>query len=159
MAKPANPTAAFVSATQLAQCLDVSRPYISKLETENVLQRAQKGYPLGASIIAYIRHLRRVRQQSLQATATAEFQRAKAEWLALRIAEHRREHMLTAECESMLDEAVGVTLTHMSSLPALLFPTDLQGRRRAEAVIIQIRRAIADECRRRADAYEESCGQ
>jgi hypothetical protein len=88
--------------------------------------------------------LRRSQQHSPQATATADFQRAKAEWLALRIAKHKREHILTAECDSMLDEAVGIPLTHMSSIPALLFPTDLPVRRRAEAIVLQIRQAIAD---------------
>lgn len=54
----------------------------------------------------------------------------------------------------MLDIAVGITLTHMSSIPALLFPTDLLGRSRAEAIILQIRQAIADEGQRRADVGE-----
>jgi hypothetical protein len=83
--------AAFVSATRLADYLDLSRPNINKLEAENVLQRSPKGYPLGASIVTVVRHLRRARQHSPQATATADFQRAKAEWLALRIAKHKRE--------------------------------------------------------------------
>jgi hypothetical protein len=50
----ANPMAAFVSATQMAQRLDLSRPYTNRLESENILQRLPKGYLLGASIIAYI---------------------------------------------------------------------------------------------------------
>jgi hypothetical protein len=54
----------------------------------------------------------------------------------------------------MLDEAVGIPLTHMSSIPALLFPTDLPDRRRAEAIVLQIGQASADECQRRADVEE-----
>jgi len=50
----ANPMAAFVSATQKAQGLDLSRSYTNRLESETILQRSAKGYPLGASIIAYI---------------------------------------------------------------------------------------------------------
>jgi hypothetical protein len=38
--------------------------------------------------------------------------------------------------------------------PGASVSDDLPGRRRAEAVISQVRRTIADECQRRADTYE-----
>jgi hypothetical protein len=61
---------------------------------------------------------------------------------------------LASEADAVLEEAVGITLKHISSIPALLYQTDLPGRRRAEAVIFRVRQAMADECQRRADKYE-----
>lgn len=64
MAKNAAKEAAerFVSATELAQWIDVSRPYVNK--REGVVRRTPKGYPLSRSIIDYVRHLRRERPPS-----------------------------------------------------------------------------------------------
>jgi predicted DNA-binding transcriptional regulator AlpA len=59
----------FVSATELAQWIDVSRPYVTKLESEGVLRRTPKGYPLGRSVIDYVCHLRRERLPSPRAAA------------------------------------------------------------------------------------------
>jgi len=85
-AKPAT-----VSASALAQHLDCSRTYIGKLEAEGVIQRQGDGFSLDQSRVAYLRHLRRERQQSPRSEADADFQRAKAELIRLRIAEKRRE--------------------------------------------------------------------
>jgi len=55
MAKNAAKTSErFVSATELARSIDVSRPYINKLESEGVIRRTPKGFPLDASVIDYI---------------------------------------------------------------------------------------------------------
>ena len=53
-----------VSASALAQHLDCSRTYIGKLEAEGVIQRQGDGFPLDQSRVAYLRYLRRERQQS-----------------------------------------------------------------------------------------------
>jgi hypothetical protein len=54
MAKNAAKTSErFVSATELARSIDVSRPY-NKLESEGVIRRTPKGFPLDASVIDYI---------------------------------------------------------------------------------------------------------
>jgi hypothetical protein len=58
-AKPAT-----VSASALALHLDCSRTYIGKLEAEGVIQRQGDGFPLDQSRVAYLRYLRRERQQS-----------------------------------------------------------------------------------------------
>ena len=55
---------ATVSASALAQHLDCSRTYIGKLEAEGVIQRQGDGFPLDQSRVAYLRYLRRERQQS-----------------------------------------------------------------------------------------------
>ena len=53
-----------VSASALALHLDCSRTYISKLEADGVIQRQGDGFPLDQSRVAYLRYLRRERQQS-----------------------------------------------------------------------------------------------
>jgi hypothetical protein len=62
--------------------------------------------------------------------------------------------MPTSECEHIIDTAVGIVLTNLHSIPARLFPLDIQGRRRAEGVIFEIRKTIADQCLRRAQDCE-----
>ena len=53
-----------VSASELARHLDCSRTYIGKLEAEGVLHRDGGGFPVDESRVAYLRCLRRERQQS-----------------------------------------------------------------------------------------------
>ena len=53
-----------VSASALALHLDCTRTYIGKLEAEGVIQRQSSGFPLDQSRAAYLRYLRRERQQS-----------------------------------------------------------------------------------------------
>ena len=144
----------FVTATELAQRIEVSRPYINKLESEGVLRRTPKGFPLDASVIDYIRHLRRERPPSPRAAADAELAKAKARWLDLRVKEKEGSLMPTSECEHIIDTAVGIVLTNLHSIPPRLFPLDIQGRRRAEGAIFEIRKTIADQCLRRAEDCE-----
>jgi hypothetical protein len=47
-----------------AQHLDCSRTYIGKLEAEGVIQRQGDGFPLDQCRVAYLRFLRRERQQA-----------------------------------------------------------------------------------------------
>src|SRR5262245_41991855 len=58
--------------------------------------------------------------------------------------------------EATLDAAAGITLTVLSGLPGRLFPTagELQARRRAESIILDVRREIASKCLRRAEECE-----
>jgi hypothetical protein len=62
---------ATVSASALAQHLACSRTYIGKLEAEGVIQRQGDGFPLDQSRVAYLRYLRRERQQSPRTEADA----------------------------------------------------------------------------------------
>jgi len=64
---PVTEGSATVSASALAAHLDCTRTYIGKLEAEGVIQRQGDGFPLDQSRVAYLRHLRRERQQSLGA--------------------------------------------------------------------------------------------
>ena len=110
----------------------------------------QKGFPLDASVIDYIRHLRRERPPSPRAVAEL----AKARWLDLRVREKEGSLMPTSECEHIIDTAIDIVLTNLHSVPPRLFPLDIQGRRRAEGVIHEIRNIIADHCLRRAQECE-----
>jgi hypothetical protein len=85
-------TLATASASALALHLDCSRAYIGKLEAEGVIQRQGDGFPLDLSRVAYLRYLRRERQQSPRAAADAT-------------------HL------AVIDGIAGVTLTALLSLP------------------------------------------
>ena len=75
VSRPRSRKPATVSASALAQHLDCSRTYIGKLEAEGVIQRQGDGFPLDQSRVAYLRYLRRERQQSPRAEADAEHAR------------------------------------------------------------------------------------
>ena len=61
---------ATVSASALALHLDCSRAYIGTLEAQGVIQRQSGGFSLDGSRVAYLRFLRRERQQSPRARLT-----------------------------------------------------------------------------------------
>ena len=63
--------------------------YIGKLEAEGVIQRQGDGFPLDQSRVAYLRYLRRERQQSPRSEADADHVKAKTEMLQLRLMEKR----------------------------------------------------------------------
>jgi hypothetical protein len=142
--RPANP--ATVSASGLAQHLDCSRTYIGKLEVEGVIQRQGDGFPLDQSRVAYLRYLRRERQQSPRATADAEHASAKAALLRIRIEEKKRELVPLDVYESMIDQMAGLVLTKLGGWPARVAGHDLGLRRRAETVLRKLRTELADAC-------------
>src|SRR5258705_12715198 len=78
-----------VSASAMAAHLDCTRAYIRKLEGEGVLHCAPggSGFDVDASRVAYLRYLRRERQQSSRTQADAAHANAKTELLQLRIME------------------------------------------------------------------------
>jgi hypothetical protein len=84
-----------VSASVLAQHLDCSRAYISKLKAEGVRQGG--GFPLDQSRVAYLRYLRRERRQSPRSEADADHVRVKTEMLQLRLMERKRELVRRAD--------------------------------------------------------------
>jgi len=68
-----------VSASAMAAHLDCTRAYIRKLEGEGVLHRAPggSGFDVDASRVAYLRYLRRERQQSPRTETDAEHAKAR----------------------------------------------------------------------------------
>src|SRR6476620_3395847 len=141
-----------VSASALALHLDCSRTYISKLEAEGVIQRQGGGFPLDQSRVAYLRYLRRERQQSPRAAADAEHALAKAALLRIRIEEKQRTLVRPTEVDELIDDIAGVTLTALSSMPARCAPRgDLATRRAIERVVFEVRTEIANVCQQMAD--------
>src|ERR1700754_5297165 len=91
---------ATVSASALAVHLDCSRTYIGKLEAEGVLQRQGGGFALDQSRVAYLRYLRRERQQSPRTEADADHVKVKTEMLQLRLMEKKRELVRHADVDA-----------------------------------------------------------
>jgi hypothetical protein len=147
---------ATVSASALALHLDCSRTYIGKLEAEGVIQRQGEGFPLDQSRVAYLRYLRRERQQSPRAAADAEHALAKAALLRIRIEEKQRTLVRRSDVDALIDGIAGVTLTALSSLPARCAPRgDLAIRRNIERVVFEVRTEIANVCQEMADKHGE----
>jgi hypothetical protein len=155
VSRPRSRKPATVSASALAVHLDVSRTYIGKLETEGVIQRQGDGFPLDQSRIAYLRFLRRERKQSPRGEATASFEKAKTELIRLRIEQRKRILVSREEANACIDFTVGLFLTKLSGLAARA-SRDLAVRRSIDAVIYEIRREVAEECTRLADANGEA---
>jgi hypothetical protein len=145
---------ATVRASALAQHLDCSRTYISKLEAEGVIQRQGGGFPLDQSRVAYLRNLRRERRQSSRAEADAAHLAVKTEMLRLRLMERKRELVPRDAHEAMIDQMAGLVLTKLSGWPARIAGQDGL-RRRAEAVLHELRVEISEACTKLADEQGE----
>jgi hypothetical protein len=141
--------AATVSASALALHLDCSRTYIGKLEAEGVIQRQGDGFPLDQSRVAYLRYLRRERQQSPRSEADADHIKVKTEMLQLRLMEKKRELVRQSDVDELIDQIAGITLTHLSGMAARC-SRDMVVRRNIDAVVMQIRREIAEACSKAA---------
>jgi hypothetical protein len=121
-----------------------------------VIQRQGDGFPLDQSRIAYLRYLRRERQQSPRTEADAAHAKAKTELLQIRIEEKKRTLVRQSEVDELIDSIAGVTLTALSSLPARCAPRgDLAIRRNIERVVFEVRTEIANVCLEMAD----KCGE
>jgi hypothetical protein len=55
-----------------------------------------------------------------------------------------------------MDEVLGLTLTHLSGWPARISGHDQALRRKAEALIFELRTEIANACQRQADELERN---
>jgi hypothetical protein len=146
---------ATVSATALALHLDCGRTYIHKLEAEGVIARQGDGFPLDASRVAYLRFLRRERRQSPRGEADADFQRAKAELIRLRIQEKQRELIPAEQAAADMEELIGLFLTGLSGFAARCGGRDLVVRRAIDKAAFDLRTEIAEACARKADERGE----
>jgi len=156
VSRPRSRKPATVSASALTLHLDCARAYISKLEAEGVIQRQGDGFPLDQSRVAYLRYLRRERQQSPRAAADAEHALAKAALLRIRIEEKQRKLVRQDDVNELIDQIAGVTLTALSSMPARCAPRgDLAIRRSIERVVFEVRTEIANVCQQMADQRDE----
>lgn len=146
---------ATVSGSALAQHLDCSRTYVSKLEAEGVIQRQGAGFPLDASRVAYLRFLRRERRQSPRSEADADFQRAKAELIRLRIAEKQRHLIPLEEAVGHMDEMVGLFISRLSGFAARCGGRDLPARRAIDQAVYELRLEISEAATKLADQRGE----
>jgi hypothetical protein len=153
--QPRSRKPATVSASALAQHLDCSRTYIGKLEAEGVVQRQGDGFPLDQSRVAYLRYLRRERQQSPRTAADAEFALAKAELVRIRIAEKKRELIPQEEAFGQMEQLVGLFLTGLSGLSARCGGRDLAARRAIDKAVFDLRVKISEACTKLADQRGE----
>jgi hypothetical protein len=149
-AKPAT-----VSASALAQHLDCSRAYISKLEADGVIQRQGDGFPLDQSRVAYLRFLRRERKQSPRSEADADFQRAKAELIRLRIAEKQRHLIPLGEAVGHMEELVGLFISRLSGFAARCGGRDPAARRAIDQAVYDLRLEISQAATKLADQRGE----
>ena len=146
ISRPRSRKPATVSASALALHLDCSRTYVGKLEAEGVIQRKRDGFPLDQSRVAYLRYLRRERQQSPRAAADAEFALAKAELVRLRVAEKKRELIPQEEAFGQMEQLVGLFLTGLSGLSARCGGRDLAARRAIDRAVFDLRAELSEAC-------------
>lgn len=144
-----------VSATALAEHLACTRQYIVKLTIEGIIARSGNGYDQDASRVRYLNHLRSENRRSPRTAADAAFIAAKTQMLEMKLMEKRKQLVRRDEANALLDEAVGVTLTHLSAWPARIAGPNLELRRRAEALLVELRRDIAIACDRLGDERGE----
>ena len=76
--------------------------------------------------------------------------------LQLRLMQARRELVRRADVDALIDGIAGVTLSHLSSMPARCAPRgDLATRRSIERVVFEVRTEIANACQQMADKHGE----
>ena len=109
----------FVSATAMARHLCLDRGYQDRLVSMGVIMRREDGtFDLDDNRRRYILHLREERKRSPKSEADAEFQKAKADPIRLRIAEKQRRLIDAEETFAQIDEMVGMFLTGLSGFAA-----------------------------------------
>jgi hypothetical protein len=104
-----------------------------------VIQRQGDGFPLDQSRAAYLRYLRRQRQQSPR-SADADHVKVKTEMLQLRLMEKKRELLRREDFDEAIDSIAGIVLTHLSGMAARC-SIDLATRRKIDAVVYEARMA------------------
>jgi hypothetical protein len=144
-----------VSSATLAAHLTMTRQNVARLTAEGILERTSAGYLMDDSRRRYIRHLREEYRKSPRAAADADLQRHKARLLEMKIAEQEREAILVSDHNDFVHESIGLVLTYLSGWPARIGGHDLALRRKAEALVFELRTEIANQCQRLADEHGE----
>ena len=141
----------------LATHLGCTRQNIARLTAEAIIQQRSDGhYDQTASRLRYIKHLREQHRHTPRSAADAAHVAVKTEMLQLRLMEKKRELVRRADVDALIGSIAGVTLTHLSSLPARCAPRgDLAIRRGIERVVFEIRTEIANACQAMADKNGE----
>ena len=101
-------------------------------------------YDQDACRIAYLRWLRAPERRTQRSKVDADFIKAKTELIAIRVREKKRELMETEEAIADMEQLIGIVLTEMSSMPALIGGADLQLRRKVEKAVFDTRVKMAN---------------
>ena len=134
-----------VTATTLGKHLDLTIQRIKQLANEGVIEQVSNGrYDQDACRIAYLRWLRAPERRTQRSKVDADFIKAKTELIAIRVREKKRELMETEEAIADMEQLIGIVLTEMSSMPALIGGADLQLRRKVEKAVFDTRVKMAN---------------
>ena len=145
-----------VTATALGKHLDLTIQRIKQLANEGVIEQLSNGrYAQDACRIAYLRWLRAPERRTQRSKVDSDFTKAKTELIAIRVAEKKRELMETSKAIADMETLIGIVLTQMSSMPAIIGGPDLQLRRKVEKAVYDTRVKMADACNRLAAENKE----
>src|SRR5262245_50923136 len=147
-----------VSPRVLAAWLRCSRAYIAELGDRGVLTRVGSKFRLFESVGNYTEYQRRQREQgqSPRSEAAAEHHRQRAKLTAYQIARYEREHISIDEHNTFVDTIMGLYLSSLTQLPAIMGGNDLTVRRKWEKFVYDTRKNLADKARQLADEAERN---
>ena len=146
-----------VSGVQLAHHFGVVRTRIDQLVAQGVFKREPDGrFDQDVSRLKYFDHLRSEYRRSPASAANAAHAQAKTELLRLRIEEKQRTLVPLETFEATIDAIAGLMLTKLGEWPFRIAGADLALRRKAEALLRELRVEMAKEALARADAEERS---
>jgi len=148
-----------VTATALAKHLDLSQQRITQLADERIIDRLpDRRFDQDACRIAYLRWLRAPERRMQRSKVDSDFVKAKTELIAIRVREKKRELMMTEEALADMEQLIGIVLTEMSSMPALIGGSDLQLRRKVEKAVFDTRVKLANTFNKIADETKALSG-
>ena len=148
-----------VTATALGKHLDLTIQRIKQLANEGVIEQLLNGrFDQDACRIAYLRWLRAPERRIQRSKVDADFIKAKTELIAIRVREKKRELMPTEEAIADMEQLIGIVLTEMSSMPALIGGSDLQLRRKVEKAVFDTRVKLANTFNKIADETKAPSG-
>jgi hypothetical protein len=146
-----------VSATVMANHLGLSRTYLERLVADGTMSKDDQGrFGIDETRMRYIRALREARRASSATSAQARLHEAKARRVELENGTLERRLMQVDEHLQTVDAMAGLLLTKLNELPARIGGQNLTLRRKAEKVVFDIRKEIADEAGRRAAEYADN---
>ena len=144
-----------VSGGRFALQFGVTRQHVDQPAQQGLIERLPTGlFDRERSKLRYFEHLRSQHRRSPRAEAGAQLGAARAEWFQVRTLERKKELVPVELLDETSDEIAGATLVAFSGPPAPLFPHGLAERRRCEAIIFQVRKALAIGALRHAEALE-----
>ena len=145
-----------MTATQLDEHPGLTRQRTGVLaDVEHVIGPLPNGrFNQDACRVRYLRWLRDPARRSARSEAAATYAEAKTRLLRIRIEERRRKLVRRTDVDALIDQIVGIVVTHLSGMAARC-SNDLVVRRKIDAVVYQIRKEIANACLDEADKRSE----